>query len=194
MRKTLTLFSTLLAGFAAIAWTGAGETSDPVLTDREIPADIATRCTASDAAGLEACHQPEFTRRWVGKTERGDLFVVTNELCAGSGCQVWLVQKAAGSVTTLLAFDRTFRLDRGTGSYPVIETYTELSADQGAYSRFEWNGSGYARAANRLVYSVDGKQCGTREECSAAAREAMRQQHVDRAVKIWENVHGVSWI
>jgi len=194
MRKALTLFSTLIAGFAAIVWTGAGQTSDPVLTDREIPADIATYCAASDAGGLEACHQPEFTRRWVGKTEHGDLFVVTNELCAGSGCHAWLIQKAAGSVTTLLTFDKSFRLHGGMGSYPVIETYTALSSDQGAYSRFEWNGSSYARTANRLVYSVDGKQCGTREECNAAARDAMRQQHVDRAVKIWENVHGVSWI
>ncbi len=194
MRKALTLFSTLIAGFAAIAWTGAGETSDPVLTDREIPADIATRCTASDAARLEACHQPEFTRRWIGKTEHGDLFVVTNELCAGSGCQAWLIQKAAGSVTTLLAFDRSFHLIGGMGSYPVIETYTDLSSDQGAYTRFEWNGTAYTLTANRLVYSVDGKQCGTRQECSAAAQDAIRHQHVDRAVKIWESVHGVSWI
>ena len=194
MRKALTLFSTLIAGFTALAWTGAGETSYPVLTDREIPADIATRCVASDAAGLEACHQPEFTRRWVGKTEQGDLFVVTNELCAGNGCRAWLIQKAAGTVTTLLAFDRSFRLFGGMGSYPVIETYAELSSDQGAYSRFEWNGAAYARTTNRLVYRVDGKQCGTREECDAAAREALRHQRVDRAVKIWENVHGVSWI
>jgi hypothetical protein len=194
MRKALTLFSTLIAGFAALAWTGAGETSYPVLTDREIPADIAARCVASDAAGLEACHQPEFTRRWVGKTEHGDLFVVTNEWCTGSRCQAWLIQKAAGTVTTLLAFDRSFRLIGGMGSYPVIETYAELSSDQGAYSRFEWNGFAYARTSNRLVYSVDGKLCGTREECSVAAREALQHQRVDRAVKIWENVHGVSWI
>ena len=194
MRKALTILSTLIAGFAALAWTGAGETSDPVLTEREIPADITTHCAAPDAARLEACHQPEFTRRWVGMTEHGDLFVVTNELCMDSGCHAWLVQKAAGSVTTLLAFDKTFRLVGGMGSYPVIESFTELSAGKGAYSRFEWNGHAYARTAQRLVYSVDGKQCGTREECNTVARQAMRQQHVDRAVQIWENVHGVSWI
>ncbi len=194
MRKTLTILTTLIAGFAAIVWTGTGETSDPVLSVREIPADIASGCAVSAAGESEACHQPEFSHRWVGKTNRGDLFVVTNDLCAGSGCRAWLVEKAAGSASTLLAFDRTFRLHQGTDNYPAIETYSELSSTQGAYSRFEWNGVTYTRTANRLVYRVDGMECGTREECNTAAGEALKQKQVDRAVKIWENVNGVSWI
>lgn len=194
MNKALTLLSALIAGFAALIWTGTGETSDPVLVDREIPADIASRCAVSASGELEACHQPEFTRRWVAKTGRGDLFMVTNELCQGSGCRAWLVEKAGGSAVALLAFDRSFRLQEGTGGYPLIETYFEISSTQGAYSRFEWNGAAYARTANRLVYQVDGKECGTREECNAVAREALKQQQVDRAVKILENVNGVSWI
>lgn len=194
MRKILTLFSMLIAGLATMAWTGVGESSDPMLADREIPVAIVTHCASSDAGQLEACRHPEFTHRWVGRTEHGDLFVVMNEACAGSGCQAWLLQKDAGTVSTLLTFDKTFRVHASRGGYPVIETYTELSPDQDAYSRFEWNGSSYARTASRLVFSVDGMRCGTREECNAAAREALRQQRVDRAVKIWENVHGVSWI
>lgn len=194
MRKTLTLLSTLIVSFAAIVWTGAGETSDPDLAVREIPADIASGCAVSAVGELEACHQPEFNRRWVGKTARGDLFVVTNELCAGRGCRAWLVEKADGSAITLLAFDKTFRLRQTAVGYPVIETYSELSATQGAYSRFEWTGATYARTASRLVYQVDGLECGTREECSSAAGQALKQHQVDRAVKIWESVHGVSWI
>ena len=195
MRKTLILLSTLITGFTAIVWTGAGETSDPVLSVREIPADISgSSCAVSTAGDLEACYQPEFSRRWVGKTDRGDLFVVTNELCAGSGCRAWLVAKTSGSASTLLAFDRSFRLHEGTGNYPVIETYSELSTSQGAYSRFEWNGATYTRTANRLVYRVDGIECGTREECNTTANESLKQRQVDRAVKILENVNGVSWI
>ena len=194
MNKALTLLSALIAGFAALIWTGNGETSDPALADREIPADIASRCAVSVAGELEVCHQPEFIRRWVAKTGRGDLFVVTNELCQGSGCRAWLVEKAGGSAVTLLAFDRSFRLQEGAGGYPLIETYSEISSSQGAYSRFEWNGAAYARTANRLVYQVDGSECGTREECNTVAREALKQHQVDRAVKILENVNGVSWI
>jgi hypothetical protein len=194
MKKTLTLLSTLIAGIIAIVWTGAGETSDPVLAVREIPAEVTNSCAVSPTGELEACHQPEFSRRWVGKTNHGDLFLVTNDLCAESGCRAWLVEKVTGIATILLTFDRTFRLHQDTGSYPVIETYSEISSTQGAYSRFEWNGAVYARTANRLVYRVDGKECGTREECSTVANEALKQQQVDRAVKIWENVHGISWI
>lgn len=194
MNRLLTISTALIAGFAALVWTGAGESSDPILADREIPADIASRCAVSAAGELEVCHQPEFTRRWVARTGRGDLFVVTNELCQDSGCRAWLVEKSGNGANTLLAFDKTFRILESAGGYPVIESYTELSATQGAYSRFEWNGAAYARTANRLVYSVDGAECGTREECNNVAREALKQQQVDRAVKILENVNGVSWI
>lgn len=194
MKKALILLSTLIAGVTAIVWTGAGETSDPELAVREIPAEITNSCTISPTGELDSCHQPEFSRRWVGKSNHGDLFLVTNDLCAVSGCRAWLVEKTTGSTMILLAFDRTFRLHGNTGSYPVIETYSEISATEGAYSRFEWNGAVYARTANRLVYRVDGEDCGTREQCNTVANEALKQQQVDRAVKIWENVHGVSWI
>lgn len=195
MKLTLTLLCTLITGFAAMIWTGAGETSDPVLAVHEIPANISGNgCTASTTGELQACYQPDFSRRWVGKTDRADLYVVTNELCAGDGCSAWLVEKSPSAVITLLTFDRSFRLHEGTNFYPVIETYSELSAAQGAYSRFEWNGAAYARTANRLVYRVDGVECGTREECNIAASEALKQRQVDRAVKILENVNGVSWI
>ncbi len=192
MSKALTLLSALITGIVTLVWTGAGETSDPTLTARELPAEIASPCTA--AALLESCSALEFNRRWVSRTARGDLFVVTDDRCRGNDCRAWLVEKSNGSATTLLTFDRNFRLHQSPGAFPVIETYTELSATQAAYGRFEWNGRAYTRTAERLVYRVDGAECGTSDECRTAAAEALKQQQVDRAVKIWENVHGVSWI
>ena len=192
MSKALTLLSTLITGIVTLVWTGAGETSDPALTARELPAEIANRCTA--AAPLEACRTPEFNRRWVSRTARGDLFVVTDDRCSGNDCRAWLVEKSSGYATTLLTFERNFRLHQTPGAYPVIETYTELSSTQAAYSRFEWNGRAYTRTADRLIYRVDGAECGTSDECRTAAAEALKRQQVDRAVKIWENVQGVSWI
>lgn len=192
MSKALTLLSALITGIVTLVWTGAGETSDPTLTARELPAEIANPCTA--AAPLEACRAPEFNRRWVSRTARGDLFVVTDDRCSGNDCRAWLVEKSNGSATTLLTFDKNFRLHQTPGAYPVVETYAELSSTQAAYGRFEWNGRGYTRTAERLVYRVDGAECGTSDECRTAAAEALKQQQVDRAVKIWENVHGVSWI
>ena len=194
MKKTLTLLNTLTIGLAAVLWTGAGESSDPMLADRELPADIANICALTAAGEMQACEPAAFSRRWVAKSARGDLFIVTNERCASNDCRAWLVEKTAVNAVTLLSFDAGFRLREDQGGYPVIESYTGLSDAEGAYSRYEWNGTAYARTVNRLVYNVDGVECGTGVECRGAAHEAITQQRVDRAVRIWENVHGVSWI
>lgn len=194
MKKALTLLNTLIIGCAAIVWTGTGESSDPVLADREIPADIAGTCALTQAGAIEDCDHPAFSRRWVAKTLQGDLFIVTNERCTGSDCRAWLVEKSNSAATTLLSFDATFRLREDKAGYPVIESYTGMSATEGAYNRYEWTGNTYTRTASRLVYNVDGLECGTREECRQAANEAVSQKQVDRAVRIWENVGGVSWI
>lgn len=194
MKKTLTLLNTLIISFAAIVWTGTGESSGPILADREIPADIASTCALTQAGVIEACDYPAFSRRWVAKNLQGDLFIVTNERCTGSDCRAWLVEKTNSAATTLLSFDATFRLRENKAGYPVIESYTAMSATEGAYSRYEWTGNAYTRTASRLVYNVDGVECGTIEQCRLAASEAVSQKQVDRAVRIWENVGGVSWI
>lgn len=194
MKQALTLLNTLIIGFAAVVWTDTGESSDPVLADREMPAAIVSSCALAQAADSGICHESSFNRRWVAKTAQGDLFIVTNERCAGSDCRAWLVEKTAAAATTLVSFDAIFRLHEVKGGYPVIESYAGMSATEGAYSRYEWNGKTYDRTASRLVYKVDGVECGTRDECRRAASEAIAQKQVDRAVRIWENVGGVSWI
>src|SRR3972149_6113674 len=110
MKKALTLLPTLIIGFAASVWTGAGESSDPVLADREIPAAIASTCALTQAGAIEACDHSAFSRRWVAKTLRGDLFIVTHERCTGGDCRAWLVEKSESAATTLFSFDATFRL------------------------------------------------------------------------------------
>lgn len=192
MKKALTLLNTLTIGLAAVLWTGAGETSDPVLTDKELPADLVNACALTTAEG--ACDARTFSRHWMAKSSRGDLFIVTNERCAGDECQAWLVEKSGNGAATLLGFEPNFRVRGEKLGYPVIEAYAELSDVEGTYHRYEWNGISYAKAGSRQVYSVDGRECGTLAECRGAAREAISQQRVDRAVRIWENVHGVSWI
>jgi hypothetical protein len=194
MKQALTLLNTLIIGFAAIVWTDTGESSYPVLADRELPAEIASTCALTLTEDSGACHVAAFDRRWVAKTLQGDLFIVTNARCTSSECRAWLVEKSAAAATTLLSFDAAFRLREDKNGYPVIESYAGMSATEGTYSRYEWTGTAYDRTASRLVYRVDGVECGTREECRQAASEAIAQKQVDRAVRIWENVGGVSWI
>jgi hypothetical protein len=187
---TLTLASVLAATSAV--WTAPGETSDPLLSARELPLEILEVCAPQAAACLEA---REFSSRWIGRTPDGNLFLVLHTPCEEAGaCRAWVVEKTARGASTLLALSGEYRLSRGSGAFPAIQLRTVLNESQNHHARYEWRDSRYVRTDSRVVYRIDGAECGTRDECREAAREAMRRQQVDRAVKIWERVHGVSWI
>jgi hypothetical protein len=191
MRLHTLILASVLAALSAVR-TAPGETSDPLLTARELPLDILEGCAPQAAACLEAT---EFASRWIGRTPDGNLFLVLHTLCTEVGsCRGWVVEKSAHGARTLLALTGEFRLSRGSGAFPAIQLRTALNESQNHHARYEWRDSRYVRTDSRVVYRIDGTECGTREECREAAREAMRHQQVDRAVKIWERVHGVSWI
>jgi hypothetical protein len=61
-------------------------------------------------------------------------------------------------------------------------------------SRYEWDGSQYLRTVAQQVYEINGVECGTRDECQAAAKGALEANDTDRALVIWQNVWGISWI
>lgn len=196
MRMQLNL-SAMVFALIAFGWTAAGETSDPILVAGELPLDVIRDCAADTPSAAQACYgkEEEYTNRWIGRTGKGDLFLVMRAPCAdGNGCRVWFVEKTDKGASTLLAVDGQFRLYKSTSAYPTIQTRTVLSTLHSAYNRFEWTGERYARTESKLVYQIDGSECGTRAECRQAARAAMQQEDVDRTVKIWESVHGVSWI
>lgn len=186
--RKISLFSSLLLGAAAFVWTSAGETSNPSLATRELPADILNECTSA-----ECMERAEYRSRWVGYTAQGNLFVVGRAACAPGLCSHWLVEKGNGLVQVLLELDGSFALKRLTGRYPVVDLRTR-SDDSIMQVRFEWNGEQYARTDARKVYAVNGVECGTREECSVAAQRALKAEQVDKALRIWQQVHGVSWI
>jgi hypothetical protein len=187
--KTLLLLPVLTA--LAAFWTAPGETSDPRLEARELPLDILGGCEPS-AACLEA---NDIHTRWIGRTPAGNLYMVWRAPCTESAdCRAWVVEKSGNSVNTLLGLSGAYQLSRDAGPYPTVRVHTAVTDSQYHHVRYEWYGARYVRTDSRVVYRVDGVECGTQEECGTAAHEAMRQQQVDRAVKIWERVHGVSWI
>jgi hypothetical protein len=182
------VLSPLLAA-ALFCWTLVGETSNPSLSARDLPRDILNGC---DAVG---CVQDEFRSNWIGRTQDGDLFVVGRRACAPDECPSWLVVKRPSGTQSLLELRGSYHLHRSSGHYPAVELHTR-SADEDDLLRvrFEWNGSAYARTSTQRVYEVNGVECGTRQECHAVAERAFRAQQTDRALRIWQKVHGVSWI
>lgn len=193
--RTATLLMTTLA-VATLGWTTTGESSDPVLGLNEMPAEVLQGCgkIQVDTASDTCVSADDYKSRWIGRTGRGQLFLVMAQSCAERDCHAWFVEKTARGANTLLAVEGGFQLTPAAGAYPMVETRRELSPQQLSVSRYEWNGSGYVRAETRIIYRVDGRECGTADECRETAEHALRGQRIDEAVRIWQNVHGVAWI
>lgn len=179
----------LTVALASLAWTAAGESSDPVLASSELPSDIAVDCP-----GTVCPEPPVHATRWIGRARGTDLFVVVREPCGPADCAAWLVARSGQTTATLLALTGEFRFEPAGGRYPAVQTRTELGGEHASYVRYEWDGSRYARTQTRLVHRVDGIECGSAAECDVAAHAAAAAGQHDRAVRIWQQVHGVDWI
>lgn len=191
MRFTRLLSATALTALLA-GWTTAGQTFDPVLAARELPLEVVQDCVPLSAASTPCA--TDFRSRWVGRGTEGDLFVVLGAPCTGTDCPAWLVERRAGGAAPLVRFAREFRFERGTQAYPVVVARQLLSATEAQLTRFEWQDGRYVRTEATRYFHVDGVECGTRAQCAQAATDALRERQVDRALRIWERVHGVSWI
>lgn len=184
-----------LIGFcalAALAWTGTGESADPVLHARDLPLTITQSCYESD------CDQA-FNVRWLNDTPSGHLFLVSSDRCDGGAACGWLVEKTRRGVDSLLAFQGRFRLVNNGHAHPDVAVKSYVSATELAYSYYRWklapDGRGaYVKSAARRLYEVDGAECGTASQCQDAAVGAVRDGEVGKALRIYEKVEGVSWI
>lgn len=182
--------------FAALLWTGAGESSNPLLASFELPLDVLNDCAAVTTGGARAsCTDADYRTQWVNRTPRGHLFLVERgAACEDESCHAWLVEKDASGTRTLLQINGEYRMERAAGSYPSVQTRAELASSYTSYNRFEWSNERYARTETRLMHRIDGFECGNETECRAAAEEALSHDQADRAVRIWQQVHGVDWI
>lgn len=191
-------YSNSIAALAvsALLWTGAGESSDPALKTAELPADVLNDCTTvTISAARPPCSSVNYRSRWIGRAARSELFLVEREACAPEGCRSWLVARERnGATRTLLAVTGQLRLDLDGDKFPTVYSRLELADSYTSYNRFEWSGEQYERTETRLMHRIDGFECGDEAECRAAAQEALRQNRADRAVRIWQQVHGVDWI
>lgn len=186
----------LMAGFvfavAGFAWTSAGQSSDPLLDAAELPLEVWRDCHAPHVCvgGLDS--------RWVGRsrTGGGDLFLVHFSGCPLSqdGCRIYLIERQARITRLLLTLDGPFGVRLTGGRYPVFEVRRALDEIRSSIYRYEWRDGRYVRSAAQVVYRIGGEECGTRERCRAAAERALREGQIDRALQIWQQVDGLSWI
>ena len=189
------ILATLASALPALLWTAAGETSDPVLLDRDLPLEVVGRCLDGATNGDRGCGpDSHYSKFWVGRAGDANLFLVRLKPCNDSACHAWLLAKTNRGVNVLLATRGELSLSPGAGAFPAVHTHSNVSPSQSLVSRFDWNGHQYTRTDTRIVYSVDGQECGSADQCREAAQDAMNVRRIDKALRIWEQVHGVSWI
>ncbi|MBI3899779.1 MAG: hypothetical protein HY308_15995 [Gammaproteobacteria bacterium] len=196
MTKARSWSLSIIAGLAlyAVLGSGVGESSDPTLRVAELPVEVLNDCAAVPVAASSAtCADAGYQIRWLSHTPHGHLFLVEHDRCNADGCRAWLIEKQAGGTQVLLALVGEYRLDRN-GAYPSVQLRAELSNSYTSYNRYTWDGNGYTRSETRMAHRVDGFECASEDDCERAAQQALNHNQVDRAVRIWQQVHGVDWI
>ena len=171
--------------------TSSGESSNPTLGVAELPADVLRDC----AADATPCQEDNFKIHWVARLPEGHLFLVKLAHCDDESCDSWLIAKnERGETRVMLSVAGDVRVEQGTGKYPIVRTRAELSENYTSYARYDWSDGHYARTETRLMHRIDGFECAGEDDCDAAATRALRDKQAGRAVRIWQQVHGVNWI
>lgn len=191
MNKAYSSCLAMTFALCTFAWTSVGESSNPELLATELPLNIVHECeTQSTCQGIH-----EFISRWVSRSSEGsDLFVVHRPSCGSEQCGSWLVEKTPQGPVTRLTLSSRFRFISDNNTHPDVEMQQQVSDIQTVYVYYTWTGNRYVKTETRDAFNVNGVECGTRDQCYAAALKAHRTQHTARALKIWETVHGLSWI
>lgn len=181
---------------SALLWTGPGQSYEPRFDLAALPLDVVGEChTATRPAFGASCDRTDYRTQWVGRLPQEELFLITRRACRPDGCRAWLVGRDdSGRTRTLLTLTGALRFEHGKEQLlPVVHTRLELG-DHTSYDRYEWDGVHYVLSETRLVHRVDDFECPDETVCRGAAEEALRRGQADRAVRIWQQVHGVNWI
>jgi len=185
--------ASLASGLLALGlfgYSGAGPT--PALDAADLPLAVLSDCDSAAACGAGQ----SYSTQWVGRTPSGNLFLIARSGCAaGDPCNAWFVEKTPGGLHTRLVVDGQFSVQRARQQgYPDIRVRRVVSEGQALQTRFSWVGGRYVETEHRNLYRVEGIECGSEAECHEVAKRAYEHRDPARALKIWETVHGFSWI
>lgn len=150
---------------------------------------------ACASAGACATPSANLTTQWVSRTQSGNLFLVVQKQCSDpQRCSAWLVERTARGTDMRLDIEGQFQVVNSGQRIPDVQTWRAVADNETVYTRYRWVGGTFLKVETRHVYNVDGVECGTAMECYQVAAEALQHHQTDKALKIWEQVHNVSWI
>lgn len=151
----------------------------------------------------EICPQPENCQiglgdhqsHWISQTGNGQLYLVVQTDCARTNrCNAWFVERSARGLAARLNIEGQFKVLNSGTAIPDVQTRRSLSDNEMEYTRYSWKAGTFVRVETRNVFLVDGEECGSALECYQKAALAHKNRNTDKALKIWEQVHKLSWI
>jgi len=186
-----TLFAAVL-GTSLMGWSASNGTAMPgTESEASFPS---FECAQSDSCIVSDGATRTYTH-WVGRTPSGNLYLVTQASCPDGGrCGAWFVERTARGLGPQLNVEGRFQIVRNGQRVPDVQTWREVSDSELVQTRYRWLSGAYRKVETRSIYRVNGVECGTAEECNHQAQQAHQQHQTDKALRIWETVHKVSWI
>lgn len=184
----------LIAGlFAllALGWTSPNEAIRTAAPDSDLqPRE--DECTPPDRCSMVA---GGYLTHWVSRTGAGNLFLVMQTDCSDlARCNAWFVERTPKGVGMRLNLEGQFRVLNSGKPIPDVQTWREVSDSETVYTRYSWVAGAFLKVETRTVYRVNGVECGTALECYQAAVDAHQKRMTDKALRIWETVHKLSFI
>lgn len=132
---------------------------------------------------------------WVSRTGNGDLYLLLRADCRGGAqCGAWFVERTARGMVARLNVEGRFQVLSSGKAVPDVQTWQDRAENEFEVTRYSWSAGAYRRTETRTVYSVNGEVCGSSLECYQKAQGALRERRTDEALRIWEQVHNVSYI
>ena len=181
----------LLMASAALAWTGNNRAVSTATLESELHL-AQERCQVAEQCPARA---DGFHAHWISRTHNGNLFLVMQAQCQTSEhCAATFVERTARGSSTRLNIQGQFRVLHSGKPIPDVQTWRSLSDSETEYTRYTWVTGAYLKVETHTAYSVNGVECGTAAECYQAANQALAERRTGKALKIWEQVHNVSFI
>lgn len=132
---------------------------------------------------------------WLSRTGNGDLYLLLRADCRGpEQCGAWFVERTARGMVARLNVEGRFQVLPSGKAVPDVQTWQVRAENEFEVTRYSWSAGVYRRVETRTVYSVNGEVCGSSLECYQKAQGAHRERRTDEALRIWEQVHNVSYI
>lgn len=180
----------MMAAFMSV-WTFG-----PDATLMSVPREFAGASANPCIAGVGCVPGGEgFRMHWVSHTGGGELYLMVRKDCrTGTDCGALFVENTSRGLAARLNVAGKFQVLPRDNAVPDVQAWRPVRDNEYEVTRYRWSAGIFQKVEQRSVFFVDGRECGTALDCYSEAQAAHKDHQTDRALRILEKVHNVSYI